>query len=60
MHVIAFPICRCLPGDAQCWLYSSFLINIPFFTMIKKKERALSLSILTMSGPGKFPRVESN
>ena len=26
----------------------------------KKKKRALSLSILTMSRPGKFPHVESN
>ena len=36
-----------------------FLIYI-FLTFDQKKERALSLSILTMSGPGKFPRVESN
>eukprot|EP01015_Nassula_variabilis_P036108 TRINITY_DN923_c0_g1_i12.p1 TRINITY_DN923_c0_g1~~TRINITY_DN923_c0_g1_i12.p1 ORF type:complete len:209 (-),score=-33.97 TRINITY_DN923_c0_g1_i12:783-1409(-) len=26
----------------------------------QNQERALNLSILTMSGPGKFPRVESN
>ena len=38
---------------------SSFLIYT-ILTFDQKKERALSLSILTMSGPGKFPRVESN
>ena len=42
-------------GSPAMYIFD-LLIHLHF----DQKERALSLSILTMSGPGKFPRVESN
>jgi len=45
-----------LLGHQPCY----FLSIINTYILIKKKKKALSLSILTMSGPGKFPCVESN
>jgi len=48
-----------LVSSLYCKLVLLFLIYT-ILTFDQKKERALSLSILTMSGPGKFPRVESN
>ena len=47
-------------GADEWLLVDKFFWDIFTFTFSKKNERALSLSILTMSGPGKFPRVESN
>jgi len=49
-----------LVSSLYCKLVLLFLIYILLTFDQKKKKRALSLSILTMSGPGKFPRVESN
>jgi len=51
--IVVFLASRYFPASLN------FLIYI-LLTFDQKKERALSLSILTMSGPGKFPRVESN